>query len=293
MEFKKERRIALVAVALFFLLLVVLYYPVDGSFEAVNFAYLFATTAFAGSVMAVLALTDIPAYYLIPVFFLYFLNRHAVAVGIWAVLGLLYGRKAQKNLIKPSLKLAVKEIFGTAFTLMALVSALLLYPVLKFEIPQPVMDMAVDLTLNMYGSALPCSPDESFDSCVDKIYSDTVAEQCKGDAACIALMKTQESAVKEKIKSNLQEQFPGFEPGKTLRDALKSEIEKPLEDILLRYENSFKIIAIIAFIFTFQFIGKLAELIAVPLAAVLFAVIKKAGLVREKSEKVDKIIYEV
>ena len=273
-------------------LVIVLNYPLDTSIEFQNFIFLIPFFILEGAILAIFALTNLNWIILAVSFLLAAINRHAIAVGAWILLGVIKARSSQRNLINPDLRLATRELFSAPFMLMALISILFIYPTLRFEIPDSLLDVAVDMTLNTYGKALPCGPQDTLQTCVDSSYSSYVEKQCNGEPSCIALLQLKESELKESIRNEIVSQFPELSSGKTLREAVKDSIRAPINSIMQKYENLFKVVTAVGILFTFQLIGKISSPVSYLLAVIFLKLFKKTGLIKEKTEKVDKVIYE-
>jgi len=287
-----KREIGYSILMLLLSLMILLFYPFDGSFSLKNFLILIPLFSLQASFLSIYSLTQFPVYLLLSVFLLFPINKHAIALGVWALYGTLRVREFHSNLIKPDLKAASNILFSTPFTLLALISALLLYPSLTFTVPERVLDLAVDTSLKMYGNSLPCDVDQTLSQCVEELFEKKI-EECKGEAGCIALLKSQENVVKENLRKGLLQQFPSFTETTTLREAFKKSIREPLEALLLEYQSFVKILAALVLVFTFQIVGKISQPISYLFSIIVLKVMKGSGVIREKKIKVDKIIYEV
>ena len=288
-----KKQVIYVVLSLLLSFLILHFYPVNGAFEFKNFLFLIPLFALQGALAVVYSLTNLPAFFLAANLLLLPLSRHALSITLWIIYGVMRVRDIHKNLINPDLRLATGTVFSTPFTLLALLSTLLIYPSLSFRIPDEISNMAVDLTLKMYGSYLPCNPDYTLDLCVEEMYSRQVEEQCKGDSTCIAILKSQEESIKERLRKSILSQYPSMNATTTLREAIKGSVMAPIENALNQYGNALKIVAALGLIFAFQIAGKIAEPIGYILAIVLLKVLKKTGGIRERIVKVDKVIYEV
>jgi hypothetical protein len=262
--------------------LLLLFNPVSLDFNAKSLAGLGLLVAF-GSLVSLAGMVRVPVHYLAPVAALAVVDLRAAGLFLFAWAGARSVSAREGNTVVPD----PRKLAGPAFSgyaLFLLVSVALAYPSLEFTIPGAVSGLAVELM----SPALGCELKATGGECIDMLVNSAIARQCKGDQDCVSLLNQNRQAIEEEQLRQVKSQFPSFSLNSTVRSALQETLEFQVQELIKPYADVFRLIMAVVLFSVFQFLGGPLALAAGMLNVAALWAFERAGLVEEKTVRVEK-----